>query len=282
VGTLASPHRHDAGLRGRVARARRPPRAGLTALVVFATAATVTATVATSAAAPADAPIGPIAPAAAFVVAIDPGHGGSNLGAVGPGGLFEKDVTLALVARLRARLAGAPGVRVVVCRDADVLVPIRARARCAAEAHAQLFVSVHANTTPPGVAPGSERGFELYVLPPEDVEDDATLAALGARGADAVWAAHLVRAASARSLAAAVLVDRQLRRALGADRARGIRETGASLDVLRGTGAPSVLVEVGFVDNAADREILASEAGQDRIAGALADAVLDARAAAAR
>src|SRR5450432_3869391 len=115
-----------------------------------------------------------------FVVALDPGHGGSNLGTVGAGGLPEKDVTLALARQLRSRLEAAPGVRVVLCRDKDVLVPIRARSRCAAEARADLFLSLHANATPAGVAPGSQRGFELYVLPPEDVEDDATLAALAA------------------------------------------------------------------------------------------------------
>jgi len=215
--------------------------------------------------------------AAAFVVALDPGHGGSNLGAAGPDGLFEKDLTLALVRRLRTRLAAAPGVRVVVCRDEDVLVPIRARARCAVEAHARLFVSLHLNATPAGVAPGSQRGFELYVLPPEDIEDDATLASLRARGADGVWAAHLVRAAGERSIAAAATFDRHLRRELGAALSRGVRQTGAALDVLRGTGAASVLLEAGFLDNEADRAVLTSAEGQDRIAGALTDAILDVR-----
>jgi N-acetylmuramoyl-L-alanine amidase len=225
----------------------------------------------------------PMAPADdTFVVALDPGHGGSNLGAAGPDALFEKDLTLALARRLRARLAAIPGLRVVVCRDEDVLVPIRARARCAAEARARLFVSLHANATPPGVAPGSQRGFELYVLPPEDVQDDATLAALRAPGAAGVWAAHVVQASGARSIAAAQAIELRLRRALGAGLGRGVRQTGAALDVLRGTGAASVLVEVGFLDNEQDRAVLVSPAGQERVAGALADAVLDVRAAAAR
>lgn len=217
-----------------------------------------------------------------FVVALDPGHGGSNLGAVVADGLLEKDVTLALARRARARLAALPGVRVVVCRDRDVFVPIRGRARCAAEAHADLFVSLHANATPAGVAPGSERGFELYVLPPEDVEDDATLAALSAPGDAGVWAAHLVRATAERSAASAHALDVRLREALGARLARGVRQTGAALDVLRGTNAPSVLVEVGFLDDALDRAVLTSPAGQERIADAIARAVLDLRGAASR
>jgi N-acetylmuramoyl-L-alanine amidase len=219
---------------------------------------------------------------AAFVVALDAGHGGSNLGAVADGGLLEKDVTLALARRVGARLERAGDVRVVMCRDRDVLVPIRARSRCAAAAGADLFLSLHANATPPGVAPGSQRGFELYVLSPDDVEDDATLAALAAPGSPGVWASHLVRAAASRSTAAARAIERRLREALGAGLARGIRQTGAALDVLRGARAPAVLVEVGFLDNPLDRPVLSSAVGRERVAEALADAVLDFRAAAPR
>jgi N-acetylmuramoyl-L-alanine amidase len=222
-----------------------------------------------------------VEPEAPFVVAIDPGHGGSNLGTVSAG-LYEKDITLGLAHRLAVRLDAAPGVRVVVCRDRDVLVPIRARSRCAVEAHADLFVSLHVNATPAGVTPGTQRGFELYVLPPEDVQDDSTLAALGARGASGVWAAHEVRVAAARAPGAARALDRRLRAALGTARGRGIRQTGASLDVLRGTRAPSVLVELGFLDSPLDRPLLISSAGQDRLAEALASGVLDFRAAASR
>jgi N-acetylmuramoyl-L-alanine amidase len=219
---------------------------------------------------------------APFVVALDPGHGGSNLGTAGDDGLLEKEVTLALARRLGARLGAAPDVRVVMCRDKDVLVPIRARSRCAAEARADLFLSLHANATPAGVAPGSQRGFELYVLPPEDVEDDATLAALGASGPAGVWASHGIRSAAARSITAARALERRLRETLGAGLSRGIRQSGAALDVLRGTRAPGVLVEVGFLDSPLDRALLASPAGQDRVAEALAAAVLDFRAAASR
>jgi N-acetylmuramoyl-L-alanine amidase len=219
---------------------------------------------------------------APFVVALDPGHGGSNLGTVGENGILEKELTLALARRLAARLERAPEVRVVMCRDRDVLVPIRARARCAAEARADLFLSLHANATPAGVVPGSQRGFEVYVLPPEDVEDDATLAALAAPGAAGVWAAHVVRATAPRAAAAARAIDRRLREAFGAGLARGIRQSGAALDVLRGARTPSVLVEVGFLDNSLDRSLLVSANGQDRLAEALSAAVLDLRVAALR
>ena len=62
---------------------------------------------------------------------------------------------------------------------------------------------------------------------------------------------------------------------MGRDASRGIRQTGASLDVLRGAGVPSVLVEVGFIDHPGEGQLLASPAGQEAIAGALAAAVSD-------
>jgi N-acetylmuramoyl-L-alanine amidase len=241
------------------------------------------ASTATSTSAPASTSASASTFAPAFVVALDPGHGGSNLGAVVGDGLKEKGVTLALARRLRARLQAASGVEVVLCRSEDVLVPIRARARCAATAHAQLFLSLHTNAAPPGVVPGSQRGFELYVLSPAEIEDDATLAALAAPStAEGAWAGHQVRAAGERAVAAAHLIDVRLRQALGARAARGIRQSGAAVDVLRGTRAAGVLVEVGFLDNEQERAGLASAAGQDRIADAIAQAVLDFRSAALR
>jgi N-acetylmuramoyl-L-alanine amidase len=219
---------------------------------------------------------------APFIVALDAGHGGSNLGAADGEGLVEKDVTLALARRVRALLAEGPEIQVVLCRDGDVLVPIRARSRCAAGAGARLFVSLHANAAPAGAAPGRQRGFELYVLPPEDVEDDATLAALSSPGPAGLWDAHVVRADAARALLAARALDARLRAALSPRLARGIRQGGAPLDVLRGAHAPGVLVEVGFVDHPQDRATLGSSAGQDRLARALAAGLLDVAAAAPR
>jgi N-acetylmuramoyl-L-alanine amidase len=210
-----------------------------------------------------------------FVVAIDPGHGGSNFGAAGDAMVFEKRVTLELARRLRASLAGHPGIRVVLCRSEDTLVPIRARSRCAAQAQASLFISLHANAAPPGVARGTRRGFELYVLSPQEVEDDASLAERReVTDADAVWAAHRVRAAAARAVGAARVIEARLKATLGAAQSRGIRQTGASLDVLRGTNAPGVLVEIGFLDHPDEGAGLISPAGQQAIAGALAAAVI--------
>jgi N-acetylmuramoyl-L-alanine amidase len=74
---------------------------------------------------------------------------------------------------------------------------------------------------------------------------------------------------------AARLIEGRLRERLGLRASRGIRQTGAALDVLRGTGVPAVLLEVGFIDHPEEGARLASPAGQDLLASALAAAITD-------
>ena len=218
-------------------------------------------------------------PAPDYTVVLDAGHGGSQFGTVGVTGTMEKDLTLDLVRRIERKLAVRGKVRVVQCRTADVLVPIRTRVRCANQAQARLFLSVHANASPMGPRRGTQRGFELYVLPVEDVDADARVAAaLVQDPADAAWAAHRVRAAATAALPAAQRIAWRLGDALGVDRDRGIKQTGAQLDVLQGLQMPGVLVEVGFLDHPEEGPYLVTEEGREALAGALAKAVEDLRA----
>jgi N-acetylmuramoyl-L-alanine amidase len=218
-----------------------------------------------------------------YTVALDAGHGGTNLGAAGrEAGLLEKRVTLEIARRVQQRLGRERAIRVVLCREGDVMVPMRARVRCANEAGARLFLSLHANASPQARR-GVQRGFELYVLPPADVDADVDAAALTApTDADAAWAEHRVRATAAESLAAARRIEWQMADSLGADRDRGIKQSGASLDVLQGLTMPAVLVEVGFIDHEEEGRLLATPGGWDAIAGALAKAITDLRAREAR
>ncbi|HEX2661091.1 MAG TPA: N-acetylmuramoyl-L-alanine amidase [Polyangia bacterium] len=216
-------------------------------------------------------------PAEPVVVAIDPGHGGTNLGASGPGrGVHEKVVTLALAERVRALLTDeaqgpAPRVSVVLCRTTDDFVPIRARSRCAREAGARLFLSLHANAVPVGVTPGTKRGFEVFVLGPREIEDDAALAALSETDeVAAVWRAHAVRASGEASIALAQTVAEHLTEALGADANRGVKQSGAALDVLRGVETAAALVEIGFLDHPEEGGRLANASSREPIARALA------------
>ena len=225
--------------------------------------------------------------AAPFTVAIDPGHGGTNLGAqveAGPGRVrYEKRIILDLARRLRRHLDAEPGIRVVLCRNSDVLVSIRARVRCANESGARVFLSLHTNASPEGIARGSQQGFELYVPTPEDVDEGAALVGIVEKNdADAAWASHLLRAAAEDSAMFARRLQLRLSEALGARADRGIKQSGASLDVLRGLRIPGVLVEVGFLDHPEEGARLQSAEGLETIATALAQAVGDFRTYEAR
>ncbi|MGD9833784.1 MAG: N-acetylmuramoyl-L-alanine amidase, partial [Piscinibacter sp.] len=95
-----------------------------------------------------------------IVVALDPGHGGEDPGAVGPTGLREKDVVLAIALALRERINARPGMRAMLTRDGDFFVPLQDRVRKARRVQADLFVSIHADA----FINRQARGASVYVL----------------------------------------------------------------------------------------------------------------------
>ena len=214
-------------------------------------------------------------------VAIDPGHGGDDHGAEGPGGLVEKDLVLDIAQRVRSRLRNA-GLRVVLTRDEDVFVPLARRTAIANEAHADLFLSIHANAASAHQA----RGVEAFFLS-LDASDDAArrMAALE----NAAFPEAAVPAASddpltsiLGDLAAADQIresDEFARLAMQevsgvyAVPPRGVKQ--APFVVLMGLAMPASLVEIGFITNRDEERSLASDAQRDKIADALARAVAE-------
>ena len=95
-----------------------------------------------------------------LTVAIDPGHGGEDPGAIGGGGTYEKHIALDIAKKLRAKIDGAPNMRAMMTRDADFFVPLNVRVQKARRVGADLFVSIHADafTTP------SARGSSVFAL----------------------------------------------------------------------------------------------------------------------
>jgi len=107
--------------------------------------------------------------APATVIVLDPGHGGVETGAVGPGGVQEKEVVLDLARRLQAALQKEPGVAVVLTRDEDRQVARDERTAIANQNRAELFVSLHLNSSPAKGAAGAE----TYFLSAEATDDEA-------------------------------------------------------------------------------------------------------------
>jgi len=218
------------------------------------------------------------------LVVIDPGHGGDDEGAHGPGGLEEKDLTLKLALRLRSELAKDRTLRVVLTREADTQVELGKRAELANHLQADLFISLHANAARSiGAA-----GFETFFLSLSATDDEShKLAALenvalGVKAApdprasdlelilgDMAQAEHL-----ADSEAFATLVQERLSRVMQTEN-RGVKQ--APFRVLMQAAMPAVLVEVGFLSNMDEARSITRPETQQKIVQALAESVFSFR-----
>jgi len=222
--------------------------------------------------------------AAARVVVIDPGHGGRDPGKVAPGGLREKDVTLALSRHLAAELDRRGGYEVHMTRTDDTLVPLDLRPRLAnqwkAGRPAALFLSIHANSGPP-----SAMGYETYFLAEARNEDERRAAEIenaaieyedppidtaDGQGFDRI----LNNLRNDFYLRASNSLAEVVQRRMGSFHPgpdRGVKQAG--FRVLVGAFMPAVLVEVGFLSNAREAALLTQDQFHRLVAASLADAV---------
>ncbi|GAA4400835.1 N-acetylmuramoyl-L-alanine amidase [Quisquiliibacterium transsilvanicum] len=234
--------------------------------------------------APAKRPAGaagtPRAPAVSRLVtiAIDPGHGGEDPGAIGRGGTREKDVVLAIARRLRARIAAEAGMRAYMTRDGDFFVPLATRVSKARQVQADLFVSIHADAF---VNPRA-RGASVYVLSEDRAsssnarwlanrENRADLIGgvdLGGRNREV--ATLLLELSTTAQIRDSSNLGRMVLGQLGTvgDLHKPVIEK-AGFAVLKAPDIPSILVETAFISNFDEERRLASRAYQDQIANAI-------------
>ena len=251
---------------------------------------------ATSAPAPSLAGPGPLAAAASppsvasgsasRVVIIDPGHGGGDPGAMGPGGTREKDVALAIGFALARELASDPTVEVRMTREGDLEVPLWERGELATRWKGDrpgVFVSIHANALPDRPA---VRGFETYFLSEARDEHERRVAAVenaplvSGPGAGGPLAGDPLLDAILRDLRtfdhqhwSADLAD-QVQRQLGRFHPgpdRGVKQ--GPFAVITNSLMPSVLVEVGFLTNPEEERLLVRPDFHEETARALASAI---------
>ncbi len=211
------------------------------------------------------------------VVVIDPGHGGKDVGATGPGGAREKDVALA-IAKQTAEQLRAAGLEVVLTRGDDTFVSLEERTAIANKAEADFFVSIHLNATKSGTA----RGVETYYLDTTSNRYSLRLAARENRvSEDRVSDTELALADVATK--AAVREAKKLAQkvqknvfesAHASDAAAKDHGVKSSLFyVLLGARMPAVLVEAGFISNEHEEKLLRSGGYQKRLAKAITQAV---------
>ncbi len=226
-------------------------------------------------------------------IVIDPGHGGQETGAIGPGGVLEKDLTLELARELAAKL-GRLGVQTVLTRTDDSLLALDARSAIANQNRADLFISIHLNSS---LGAGAS-GTETYFLSPQASDPRAASSAAtentppppttsdAAGGAGAPSAAEqqdvdliLWDLAQSRHLAEsqrfANLIQAQLNEALQI-KDRGVKQ--APFRVLKGATMPAVLVELGFINNPDEEKKLQDPAYRDQLLDALVTAIARYRA----
>lgn len=208
-----------------------------------------------------------------IVLVIDPGHGGDDGGAQGPGGRFEKDLTLALARRLRAAAVDSLSIQAFLTRDGDTEVALDERAAIANNFNADIFISLHAN----GSRVASARGTEVFFLSYTAADDEARRVAMQegailekAPSSDKDVGLILWDMAQAAQLDASSKLAGNLHSEISQaalSRSRGVKQ--APFRVLVGASMPAALVEVGFITNPEEEKLLFSEAHQARLTNAL-------------
>ncbi len=219
-----------------------------------------------------------------FLVMIDPGHGGYDPGTQSSDGAMEKDLALQIATRLKAALE-ARGIRAQLTRSTDTFISLAARTRIANSAGADLFVSIHLNSSPNA----DTTGIEVYYL--NNTTDRATIRlARMENGGDGGYGTpndsnlnyiltdlrQNYKATEAASLAR--MIDAQTVADLDAGLGLNVNALGAKMGpfyVLVGAHMPAVLVECGFMSNAAEAARLESPAYEDVLGRAIATSVAD-------
>ncbi len=218
-------------------------------------------------------------PRPGFVVVIDPGHGGDDTGAQGPSGLAEKDVTLDIAGRLKARVLSEMDAEVILTRDADRTMALDERTAIANHNRADLFVCIHANASRRGHA----RGAETYFLSYQATDDESrSIAAFenNTMGLEegvqknghlemVLW--DLAQSAFMKeSSVLAEIVQENLNDALDIAN-RGIKQ--APFRVLMGATMPAILIEVAFITNPEEEKRLRDPGFKDKVSGAIFDSI---------
>ena len=216
-----------------------------------------------------------------IIVAVDAGHGGVDPGAIGHGGTREKDVTLAIARALAERINSEPGMRAVLTRNRDEFVELWDRIARARAAHADLFISVHADS----IADRSVTGASVYVLSVHgasseaarvlaDRENSADLMGGIPIDSNAALGAVLVDAAQDQIIGmSASAAERVMASLEGVGEIRKAQVQRAGFVVLKSPAIPSMLVETAYISNPSEERRLRSLEQQGRLAEAIATGV---------
>ena len=211
-------------------------------------------------------------------VTLDPGHGGEDPGAVGQRGSYEKNVTLSIAKRLKARIDSEPNMRAVLTRDSDFFVPLQMRVQKARRVRSDLFVSIHADAFIRPDANGSsvfalsERGASSsaarYLAQKENEADLIGGVNLDVR--DPVLARTLLDLSQTATISDSLKLGKEVLQELGGiNRLHKSSVEQAGFAVLKAPDIPSILIETAFISNPEEERRLNDDAYQNKMADAI-------------
>ncbi len=214
------------------------------------------------------------------LIMIDPGHGGIDVGAKS-GDILEKDIVFSFAKALKDTLRLQGKYRVILTRDSDVFVPLDERMNMGRAAHADLFISIHADT----ISVSQVRGFTVYTGSEKATDSESARLAEKENDADAVGGIEVARAPDGVSDILQDLTLRETRNfssrlaSILVANLRTVMEVNktphrsAGFRVLRAPDMPSALVELGYMSSAKDIDLMQSDEWRTRSATAIAEAL---------
>jgi len=213
-----------------------------------------------------------------ITIALDPGHGGEDPGAMGRSGSREKDVVLSIAKRLKAKIEMQPNMRVMLTRDADYFVPLHVRVQKARKVQADLFVSIHADAF---VEP-TARGSSVFALSEKGASSTAArwlaskenaadlIGGVNIKGQDKQLASVLLDLSTTAQINDSIKLAKAVLGEIGGiNRLHKGAVEQAGFAVLKAPDIPSILVETAFISNPEEEAKLTDNSYQDQMADAL-------------
>jgi N-acetylmuramoyl-L-alanine amidase len=217
-----------------------------------------------------------------ITIALDPGHGGEDPGAIGKAGSKEKDVVLSIAHRLKSKIEQQPNMRVMLTRDSDYFVPLHVRVQKARQVQADLLMSIHADAF---IEP-TARGSSVFVLSQKGASSTAArwlankenaadlIGGVNLKSHDKQLAGVLLDLSTTAQIADSMkLGSHVLKEISGINKLHKNNIEQAGFAVLKAPDIPSILIETAFISNPEEEAKLNDEEYQDKMADAILEGV---------